>query len=133
MVNACYMYPLETPTSLRVPEQCTALRATLIFYVFIETNTSVSCECRLVVITCMDSRLIPEEFLGLGIGDAEVMRGGGAKQCDPSFTNFPHPNAQTFVCAYSALLTTPIAWGLLLCLLITVERCKTRLMQSPCP
>lgn len=34
---------------------------------------------KLVVLTCMDSRLIPEKFLGLDIGDAEVIRNGGGR------------------------------------------------------
>jgi len=50
------------------------------------TRLRASCDRRLVVITCMDSRLIPEEFLGLGIGDAEVIRCSGAKQCHPDMT-----------------------------------------------
>lgn len=36
---------------------------------------------RLVVINCMDSRLIPENFLGLKLGDAEIIRNGGGR-CD---------------------------------------------------
>ena len=34
---------------------------------------------QLAVLTCMDSRLPPEEFLGLKIGDAEVIRNGGGR------------------------------------------------------
>ena len=34
---------------------------------------------KLVVITCMDSRLIPEAFLGLKLGDAEIIRNGGGR------------------------------------------------------
>lgn len=34
---------------------------------------------QLTVLTCMDSRLIPEAFLGLDIGDAEVIRNGGGR------------------------------------------------------
>lgn len=34
---------------------------------------------QLTVLTCMDSRLIPERFLGLDIGDAEIIRNGGGR------------------------------------------------------
>lgn len=34
---------------------------------------------QLTVLTCMDSRLIPEKFLGLDIGDAEIIRNGGGR------------------------------------------------------
>jgi carbonic anhydrase len=34
---------------------------------------------KLTVLTCMDSRLIPERFLGLDIGDAEIIRNGGGR------------------------------------------------------
>ncbi len=34
---------------------------------------------QLTVLTCMDSRLIPEQFLGLDIGDAEIIRNGGGR------------------------------------------------------
>lgn len=36
-------------------------------------------EKKLTVLTCMDSRLIPEQFLGLDIGDAEIIRNGGGR------------------------------------------------------
>jgi len=34
---------------------------------------------RLVVLTCMDSRIIPEALLGLKLGDAEIIRNGGGR------------------------------------------------------
>lgn len=34
---------------------------------------------QLTVLTCMDSRLIPEQLLGLEIGDAEVIRNAGGR------------------------------------------------------
>ncbi|KAI7841095.1 hypothetical protein COHA_005321 [Chlorella ohadii] len=34
---------------------------------------------RIVVLTCMDSRLLPEHFLGLKQGEAEVIRNGGGR------------------------------------------------------
>ncbi len=34
---------------------------------------------RLAVVTCMDARLDPEAFLGLGIGDAHVIRNAGGR------------------------------------------------------
>ncbi|KAL4439190.1 hypothetical protein ABPG77_004092 [Micractinium sp. CCAP 211/92] len=34
---------------------------------------------RLAVVTCMDSRLLPEHFLGLKQGEAEVIRNGGGR------------------------------------------------------
>lgn len=32
---------------------------------------------RLAVVTCMDARLMPDQFLGFGIGDAHVIRNAG--------------------------------------------------------
>lgn len=37
---------------------------------------------RLVVITCMDARIDPLAILGLGLGDANVLRNGGATVSD---------------------------------------------------
>jgi carbonic anhydrase len=34
---------------------------------------------RITIVTCMDSRLIPEEMFGLGLGDAEVIRNAGGR------------------------------------------------------
>ncbi|HEX2029715.1 MAG TPA: carbonic anhydrase [Nitriliruptorales bacterium] len=34
---------------------------------------------RVVVLTCMDSRLHPEDFLGFGMGDAHVIRNAGGR------------------------------------------------------
>lgn len=34
---------------------------------------------QLAVVTCMDSRLRPEAFLGLKLGDAEIIRNGGGR------------------------------------------------------
>lgn len=34
---------------------------------------------KLTVLTCMDSRLIPERMLGLDVGDAEIIRNGGGR------------------------------------------------------
>ncbi|KAL3158494.1 hypothetical protein ABBQ38_010726 [Trebouxia sp. C0009 RCD-2024] len=42
----------------------------------------------IVVLCCMDHRVIPEKILGLGVGDAEVIRNGGGrvnKSLLPSF------------------------------------------------
>ncbi|KAK9814571.1 hypothetical protein WJX72_008060 [[Myrmecia] bisecta] len=42
----------------------------------------------LTVLCCMDHRVIPEKILGLGVGDAEVIRNGGGrviKGLEPSF------------------------------------------------
>jgi carbonic anhydrase len=36
----------------------------------------------LVVLTCIDARLHPEEFLGLAIGDAHVVRNAGGRASD---------------------------------------------------
>jgi carbonic anhydrase len=36
----------------------------------------------LVVLTCIDARLHPEEFLALGIGDAHVVRNAGGRASD---------------------------------------------------
>jgi carbonic anhydrase len=36
----------------------------------------------LVVLTCIDARLHPEAFLGLGIGDAHVVRNAGGRASD---------------------------------------------------
>ena len=43
------------------------------------TGGPILCCVQLVVLTCMDSRLIPEEILGLDVGDAEVIRNGGGR------------------------------------------------------
>jgi carbonic anhydrase len=37
---------------------------------------------QLAVLTCMDARLHPEKFLGLGIGDAHVIRNAGGRASD---------------------------------------------------
>ncbi len=37
---------------------------------------------KLAVITCMDSRLHPETFLGLELGDAHVIRNAGGRVTD---------------------------------------------------
>lgn len=37
---------------------------------------------RVAVVTCMDARLHPETFLGLGIGDAHVIRNAGGRASD---------------------------------------------------
>ena len=34
---------------------------------------------RVAVVTCMDARLHPETFLGLGVGDAHVIRNAGGR------------------------------------------------------
>jgi carbonic anhydrase len=34
---------------------------------------------RLVILTCMDSRILPEKMCGLGLGDAEIIRNGGGR------------------------------------------------------
>lgn len=45
-------------------------------------NLPLGVRKKLVVITCMDSRLIPEAFLGLRLGDAEIIRNGGGRVTD---------------------------------------------------
>lgn len=42
-------------------------------------NMGLGVSRRLVVLTCMDSRLLPEHFLGLAQGEAEVIRNGGGR------------------------------------------------------
>jgi len=37
---------------------------------------------QVAVLTCMDARLHPEKFLGLGIGDAHVIRNAGGRASD---------------------------------------------------
>lgn len=37
---------------------------------------------RVAVVTCMDARLHPEKFLGLGIGDAHMIRNAGGRVSD---------------------------------------------------
>ena len=37
---------------------------------------------RIAVLTCMDARMQPERFLGLGIGDAHVVRNAGGRASD---------------------------------------------------
>ncbi len=37
---------------------------------------------KVAVLTCMDARLHPEKFLGLGIGDAHVIRNAGGRASD---------------------------------------------------
>ena len=37
---------------------------------------------RIAVLTCMDARLHPEQFLGLAIGDAHVIRNAGGRASD---------------------------------------------------
>ncbi len=37
---------------------------------------------RVAIVTCMDARLHPESFLGLGIGDAHVIRNAGGRVSD---------------------------------------------------
>ena len=37
---------------------------------------------KLIVITCMDSRLMPDQMLGFGIGDAHVIRNAGGLATD---------------------------------------------------
>ena len=37
---------------------------------------------QLVVLTCMDARLTPEDFLGLDLGDAHILRNAGAVVTD---------------------------------------------------
>ena len=37
---------------------------------------------RVAVLTCMDARLHPSEFLGLGLGDAHVIRNAGGRATD---------------------------------------------------
>ncbi|KAL4428486.1 hypothetical protein ABPG75_002575 [Micractinium tetrahymenae] len=42
-------------------------------------NMELGVTRRLAVVTCMDSRLLPEHFLGLKQGEAEVIRNGGGR------------------------------------------------------
>ncbi|PLS85558.1 MAG: carbonate dehydratase, partial [Actinobacteria bacterium] len=37
---------------------------------------------KVAVVTCMDARLHPEEFLGLELGDAHVIRNAGGRVSD---------------------------------------------------
>ena len=37
---------------------------------------------KVAVVTCMDARLHPEEFLGLAVGDAHVIRNAGGRISD---------------------------------------------------
>lgn len=37
---------------------------------------------RVAVVTCMDARLDPQQFLGLGLGDAHVIRNAGGRVSD---------------------------------------------------
>lgn len=41
----------------------------------------------LVVVTCMDARLNPEEFLGLNIGEAHIIRNAGGLAYVPKSRN----------------------------------------------
>ena len=44
---------------------------------------SLGAKARVAVVTCMDSRLIPEAMFGFGVGDAEVgiQTCGGSQRC----------------------------------------------------
>ena len=42
-------------------------------------DVSPTCLVMLQVLCCMDHRVIPEKILGLGVGDAEVIRNGGGR------------------------------------------------------
>lgn len=46
---------------------------------FVEGDRPIPPRRKVVVLTCMDARLHPEKFLGLGIGDAHVIRNAGGR------------------------------------------------------
>jgi len=49
---------------------------------FTEGGTQLATKLPLVVLTCIDARVQPSRFLGLGVGDAHVIRNAGARVTD---------------------------------------------------
>jgi len=49
---------------------------------FTDGDAPMSPRLPLVVLTCMDARVQPARFLGLGIGDAHVVRNAGGRATD---------------------------------------------------
>jgi carbonic anhydrase len=49
---------------------------------FVDGDAPTSPNLPLVVLTCMDGRVQPARFLGLGVGDAHVVRNAGGRASD---------------------------------------------------
>ena len=44
-----------------------------------DSPLKLGAKTRLSIVTCMDSRILPEAMFGLGVGDAEVIRNAGGR------------------------------------------------------